>query len=169
MIVLYPYTTTPTGFVTLYINTRDYDSKAVLTNVNLQIKNLVTLAVTGESTGSTDSVTTVVTNATNYQITGSKSGYLSKTININSGETSSKTVVVELSKATVTPAITSTIPPGGITPVVTPDPAGAPGDAGYSNAKGQEIMDYLASHGMELVSICFVVTILGLLKMVSKK
>ena len=169
VIVLYPYTTTPTGFVTLYINTRDYDSKAVLTNVNLQIKNLVTLAVTGESTGSTDSVTTVVTNATNYQITGSKSGYLSKTININSGETSSKTVVVELSKATVTPAITSTIPPGGITPVVTPDPAGAPGDAGYSNAKGQEIMDYLASHGMELVSICFVVTILGLLKMVSKK
>ena len=116
-----------------------------------------------------DSVTTVVTNATNYQITGSKSGYLSKTININSGEGPSKTVVVELSKATVTTVPTSTIPPGGVTPAVTPDPAGAPGDAGYSNAKGQEIMDYLASHGMELVSICFVVTILGLLKMVSKK
>ena len=169
VLVLYPYVSTPSGFVTLYINTRNYDTKAVLTGVGIQLKNLVTGAITGESTGSTDSVSTVVTNATNYQITGSKSGYISKTIIINSGEALSKTVVLELSKATVTPAITSTIPPGGVTPVVTLDPAGAPGDAGYSNAKGQEIMDYLASHGMELVSICFVVTILGLLKMVSKK
>jgi hypothetical protein len=163
VIVLYPYTTTPAGFVTLYINTRNYDTKAVLTGVNLQIKNLVTGAITGESTGSTDSVSTVVTNATNYQITGSKSGYLSKTININSGEASSKTVVVELSKATVTTAPTSTIPPGGVTPVITQDPNDPSLHGGDTSLKAGEMMTWLAMHGMDLVQLCFLVTVFALL------
>jgi hypothetical protein len=163
VLVLYPYTTTPAGFVTLYINTRNYDSKAVLTGVNLQIKNLVTGATTGESTGLTDSVTTVVTNATNYQITGSKSGYLSKTININSGEGPSKTVVLELSKATVTTAPTSTIPPGGVTPVVTVDPSDPSLHGGDTSMKAQEMMNWLAMNGMMLVQLCFLITIFALL------
>jgi hypothetical protein len=163
VLVLYPYVTTPSGFVTLYINTRNYDTKAVLTGVNLQIKNLVTGAITGESTGSTDSVSTVVTNATNYQITGSKSGYLSKTININSGEASSKTVVVELSKATVTTAPTSTIPPGGVTPVITQDPNDPSLHGGDTSLKAGEMMNWLAMNGMNLVQLCFLVTVLALL------
>jgi hypothetical protein len=163
VLVLYPYTTTPSGFVTLYINTRNYDTKAVLTGVSLQIKNLVTGATTGESTGSTDSVTTVVTNATNYQITGSKSGYLSKTININSGEGPSKTVVVELSRSTVTTVPTSTIPPGGVTPVVTQDPNDPSLHGGDTSMKAQEMMNWLAMHGMDLVQLCFLVTIFALL------
>jgi hypothetical protein len=163
VLVLYPYVTTPSGFVTLYINTRNYDTKAVLTGVNLQIKNLVTGAITGESTGSTDSVSTVVTNATNYQITGSKSGYLSKTININSGEASSKTVVVELSKATVTTAPTSTIPPGGVTPVITQDPNDPSLHGGDTSLKAGEMMNWIAMNGMTLVQLCFLVTVLALL------
>jgi hypothetical protein len=163
VLVLYPYTTTPAGFVTLYINTRNYDGKAVLTGVNLQIKNLVTGAITGESTGSTDSVSTVVTNATNYQITGSKSGYLSKTLVVNSGEGPSKTVVVELSKATVTTAPTSTIPPGGVTPVITVDPSDPSLHGGDTSLKAQEMMNWLAMNGMMLVQLCFLVTVFALL------
>ena len=163
VLVLYPYVTTPSGFVTLYINTRNYDTKAVLAGVILQIKNLVTGAITVESTGSTDSVSTVVTNATNYQITGSKSGYLSKTININSGEASSKTVVVELSKATVTTAPTSTIPPGGVTPVITQDPNDPSLHGGDTSLKAGEMMTWLAMNGMSLVQLCFLVTIMALL------
>ena len=162
VLVLYPYVTTPSGFVTLYINTRNYDTKAVLTGVNLQIKNLVTGAITGESTGSTDSVSTVVTNATNYQITGSKSGYISKTININSGEASSKTVVVELSKATVTTAPTSTIPPGGVTPVVTVDPR-------TPNQKDADMMNQIRDAGPGLIGLAIVATIFGLIKLMTKK
>ena len=162
VLVLYPYVTTPSGFVTLYINTRNYDTKAVLTGVNLQIKNLVTGAITGESTGSTDSVSTVVTNATNYQITGSKSGYLSKTININSGEASSKTVVVELSKATVTTAPTSTIPPGGVTPVVTVDPR-------TTIQKDADMMNQIRDAGPGLIGLAIVATIFGLIKLMTKK
>jgi hypothetical protein len=162
VIVLYPYTTTPAGFVTLYINTRDYDSKAVLTNVNLQIKNLVTGAVTGESTGSTDSVATVVTNATNYQITGSKSGYLSKTININSGEAASKTVVLELSRATASPTPTPTIS-GQPTAVPTQDENDPILHDGDTSLKAQEMMNWLAMNGMMLVQLCFLVTIFALL------
>jgi len=161
VLVLYPYVTTPSGFVTLYINTRNYDTKAVLTGVNLQIKNLVTGAITGESTGSTDSVSTVVTNATNYQITGSKSGYLSKTININSGEASSKTVVVELSKATVTPVPTATTGPGGTTPVYV-DPNDPSLHRGDTSLKAQEMMNWIAMNGMTLVQLCFLVTVLAL-------
>jgi len=162
VLVLYPYVTTPSGFVTLYINTRNYDTKAVLTGVNLQIKNLVTGAITGGSTGSTDSVSTVVTNATNYQITGSKSGYLSKTININSGEASSKTVVVELSKATVTTIPTATPGPGGTTPVYV-DPNDPSLHGGDTSLKAGEMMTWLAMHGMDLVQLCFLVTIFALL------
>jgi len=163
VLVLYPYVTTPSGLVTLYINTRNYDTKAVLTGVNLQIKNLVTGAITGESTGSTDSVSTVVTNATNYQITGSKSGYLSKTININSGEGPSKIVILELSKATVTVVPTSTIPSGGVTPVITQDPNDPSLHGGDTSLKAQEMMNWLAMNGMDLVQLCFLVTVLALL------
>jgi hypothetical protein len=163
VLVLYPYVSTPSGYVTLYINTRNYDTKAVLTGVNLQIKNLVTGATTGESTGSTDSASTVVTNATNYQITGSKAGYLSKTVVINSGEAASKTVVLELSKATVTTAPTSTIPPGGVTPVITVDPSDPSLHGGDTSLKAQEMMNWLAMNGMMLVQLCFLVTVFALL------
>jgi hypothetical protein len=163
VLVLYPYVSTPSGYVTLYINTRNYDTKAVLTGVNLQIKNLVTGATTGESTGSTDSASTVVTNATNYQITGSKAGYLSKTVVINSGEAASKTVVLELSKATVTTAPTSTIPPGGVTPVITVDPSDPSLHGGDTSMKAQEMMNWLAMNGMMLVQLCFLVTVFALL------
>ena len=172
VIVLYPYTTTPAGFVTLYINTRNYDTKAVLTGVNLQIKNLVTGATTGESTGSTDSVTTVVTNATNYQITGSKSGYLSKTININSGEASSKTVVVELSRSTVTPTVTATIIPGETTVRPTYSPGCDPSsyDAGAcSSGKDLAMMDQVRDAGPMLIGLAILATVFGLLKLIAKK
>ena len=163
VIVLYPYTTTPAGFVTLYINTRDYDSKAVLVGVGLQIEDLTTHSVYSYNTGTMDSIWTIVTNATDHRITGSKSGYLSKTIVINSGEASSKTVVVELSKATVTPVPTSTIPPGGVTPVITQDPNDPALHGGDTTMKAQEMMNWLATNGMSLVQLCFLVTILALL------
>ena len=172
VLVLYPYVSTPSGFVTLYINTRNYDTKAVLTGVNLQIKNLVTGATTGESTGSMDSVTTVVTNATNYQITGSKLGYLSKTININSGEGPSKTVVVELSRVTVTPTVTGTPLPGEITA----RPSYAPGcdPAAYDAAvctrgKDSDMMNQIRDAGPGLIGLAIIATAIGLIKLMSKR
>ena len=172
VLVLYPYVSTPSGFVTLYINTRNYDTKAVLTGVNLQIKNLVTGATTGESTGSTDSVSTVVTNATNYQITGSKSGYISKTININSGEASSKTVVIELSKATVTPTVTGTPLPGEITarPTYAPgcDPA-AYDAAVCTRGKDSDMMNQIRDAGPGLIALAIIATVVGLIKLMSKR
>ena len=172
VLVLYPYVTTPSGFVTLYINTRNYDTKAVLTGVNLQIKNLVTGATTGESTGSTDSVSTVVTNATNYQITGSKSGYISKTININSGEASSKTVVIELSKSTVTPTVTGTPLPGEITarPTYAPGCDPAAYDAAVCNrSKDSDMMNQIRDAGPGLIALAIIATVVGLIKLMSKR
>jgi hypothetical protein len=162
VLVLYPYVSTPSGYVTLYINTRNYDTKAVLTGVNLQIKNLVTGAITGESTGSTDSASTVVTNATNYQITGSKAGYLSKTVVINSGEAASKTVVLELSRATASPTPTPTLS-GQPTAVPTQDENDPILHDGDTSLKAQEMMNWLAMNGMMLVQLCFLVTIFALL------
>jgi hypothetical protein len=162
VLVLYPYVSTPSGYVTLYINTRNYDTKAVLTGVNLQIKNLVTGATTGESTGSTDSASTVVTNATNYQITGSKAGYLSKTVVINSGEAASKTVVLELSRATASPTPTPTLS-GQPTAVPTQDENDPILHDGDTSLKAQEMMNWLAMNGMMLVQLCFLVTIFALL------
>jgi len=172
VLVLYPYVTTPSGFVTLYINARNYDTKAVLTGVDLQIKNLVTGVTTGESTGSTDSVSTVVTNATNYQITGGKSGYISKTININSGEASSKTVVIELSKSTVTPTVTGTPLPGEITarPTYAPgcDPA-AYDAAVCTRGKDSDMMNQIRDAGPGLIALAIIATVVGLIKLMSKR
>jgi hypothetical protein len=166
VLVLFPYTTTPAGYVTLYINARNYDTKAVLTGVGIQIEDLTTHASYSYDTGTTDSIWSIVTNATNYKITGSKSGYISKSTVINSGEDPSMTVVIELSRATVTTAPTSTIPPGGVTTAVTVAPgknADGTYQAGYTNMQGQEMMNWLAENGMALVQLCFLVTVFALL------
>jgi hypothetical protein len=166
VLVLFPYTTTLPGGVTLYINARNYDTKAVLTGVGIQIEDLTTHEAYSYNTGTSDNIWSIVTNATNYKITGSKSGYISKSMVINSGEDPSKTVVIELSRATVTTVPTNTIPPGGVTTAITVAPGKNPDgsyQSGYTNMQGQEMMNWLAENGMALVQLCFLVTIFALL------
>jgi len=114
-----------------------------------------------------------VRNNTVVYLTAYKAGYTTLTAAVNTGTGSGGDAKVihwfKLSKGaiTVVPSMT-TLPGGGypttqrtIDPAGTPDPAG--GSSAYSSAKGQQMMDYLAMNGMDLVQLCFLVTVLGLL------
>ena len=72
-------------------------------------------------------------------------------------------MILELSKATVTAAPTSTIPPGGVTPVITQDPNDPSLRGGDTSLKAQEMMNWIAMNGMTLVQLCFLVTVLALM------
>lgn len=116
----------------------------------------------GGNTGTTGTEVFVVPNQTVCTVTASKAGYYGANTIVNSGTGTSATATVLLSKMTVTTVPTSTIPPGGVTPVITADP-NDPDITGNTNAKGQEMMNWLAMNGMDLVQLCFLVTVLGLL------
>lgn len=111
----------------------------------------------------------VVPNKTNIHYTASKVNYQTVSQVTYSGTGSGGDAAVQatvmLSRLTVTPTITATTGPGGTVPptVATQDPAGKPGDPGYSNNKGQQMMDLLALFGPDLVLLCILVTIMGLM------
>jgi hypothetical protein len=161
VLVLFPYTTTTPGSVMLYINARNYDTKAVLTGVGIQIEDLTTHYTTQYNTGTSDNIWSIVTNATNYKITGSKSGYISKSTVINSGEDPSMTVVIELSRATVTPTITGTVLPGETTvrPTV---------DSRTVNEKDADMMGQIRDAGPNLIDLAILATIFGLVGLIGK-
>jgi hypothetical protein len=68
-----------------------------------------------------------------------------------------------LSKLTVTPTITATPLPGEVTPRPTTDPNDPSLHGGDTSLKAQEMMNWLAMNGMDLVQLCFLVTVLALL------
>lgn len=155
------------GMVNLRILTNDIESGYALPQALIQVRDSATGITYSETSPTSGTAIFEVTNATMQYITVSKYGYVTKTVTFETSDFGPDTKRVELERATVTTGPTSTIPVGGVTTAVTVDPAGTPdpagGASGYSNAKGQQMMDYLATHGMDLVELCFLVTILGLM------
>jgi hypothetical protein len=156
-----------TGKVNLFVIVNDYESSNAITGAAVSIRDSATGITTSHTTGHSGTVQTTATNATMMYITVSKYGYDTRTVPFETSDFGPDTKRVELFKSVVTTVPTATIPPGGVTTAVTVDPAGTPdpagGASGYSTAKGQQMMDYLAMNGMDLVQLCVMVTILGLL------
>jgi len=177
-ILMFPdnqYKNVTAGWVTLYVHVIDADN----THINIPgasvfggdqnygiLQNSTPFGITTNSAGI---ASVIVQNQSNIYLTVSKAGYSTRTQVVYSGTGSggnaSVTATVLLPKATVSPTVTLTAGPGGTVPVTadpagTPDPSGKPN--GYSNAKGQQMLDWLAENGMSLVQLCFVVTIMAL-------
>lgn len=161
-VVLFPYESAAgDGQTSLYVEVKDASTHSFIPYAVVQA------SVTGgstytQSTGAGGIATFLVPNQTVVRLAASADGYEGGTSIINSGTGTSYTTSIDLSRRIVTITPTSTIPPGGVTPVITVDP-NDPSVTGSTAAKGQEMLNWLAMHGMDLVQLCFLVTILGLL------
>ena len=155
------------GKVWVYTIVNDIDTGNPLSNAYVQISG-TGQATRGCYTNSAGQCSLEWANLSTAYITASKSGYVSATEIHTTSADGPDNVRIELRKSTVTATPTSTVPPGGVTTAQTVDPLGTPDEngnypSGYSNAKGAQMMGWLAANGMSLVQLCFFVTILALL------
>lgn len=162
-LTLFPYESGASpGNVSLYVEVKEADTGHYIPYANVQIVLSNGNSYAG-STANAGSKVFLVPNNTIVRATGTAPGYLPATVIANSGEAGSMTMTINLLRQTVTTRPTSTVPPGGVTPAVTVDPNDPALHGGDTSLKGQEMMIWLANHGMDLVQLCFFVTILALL------
>lgn len=150
------------GYVWLYVIINDLHTGAPLPNAQVQVSSTGETTQT-RTTGYNGQAIFQVTNNSVWHISASLAGYQGQSEVVTTSSAGPDVVRIELYRATVTTVPTGTVLPGELTPRPTQDPAGNPGTPGYTNAKGQEMMDWLAQNGMDLVQLCFMVTVLALL------
>ncbi len=149
------------GNVNLYVTA--YGSDQVAPMPGVQITAVISGgATTAEVTGSNGVSTFVLPNSTLIYVSGSKAGYQKVTSTITLTNVTDQYLNLALQKATVTTAPTQTIVPGELTTRPTVDP-NDPAITGNTNAKAQEMMNWLAMNGMDLVQLAFLVTVLAFL------
>ncbi|MCJ7697475.1 MAG: hypothetical protein MUO73_03995, partial [Thermoplasmata archaeon] len=164
-LVMWPdYIPTPSsGNVTLYALVYDQQtgSPLYLSTVRVDGNTINTIL---KNTGPEGQAMFTIKNDTSIHVTASKTGYSTITKVITTSHLGPDTVMISLPRSTITGTPTATPTPLWMTtaPTVGPGPGGtyAPG---YTNNQGQKMMDFLATNGMGLVELCFMVTILALL------
>ena len=161
-VTLFPFESLASaGNTSLYVQVKDAQTKYFIPYAVVQAK--VTGGATySQSTANAGSAVFIVPNNTIIKLSASAAGYSSGSATINSGTGNVTITTIELYKGYVTATPTTTIPPGGITPAVTPDPHD-PAITGSTTAKGQDMLNWLAMNGMGLVQLCFFITICALL------
>lgn len=170
------FTNASEGYISLYIHVKDYDTlvgipDAHITGGGQNYGVMVNSSAFGLTTNAAGIASIQVRNNTNIYLTVSKNGYSPATqvvaTGTGSGGTASKSVTILLGKGTVTVAPTATTYPGqpGVFPttVTTIDPNDPALNDGDTSLKAQEMMNWLAMNGMDLVQLCFLVTVMALL------
>jgi hypothetical protein len=162
IILMYPISSPPPdGSVNLFVSTMDGNNNV--------LRDVTVVAIWSGyqhvgSSGSYGTAQWIVPNNTQVHLTATKTGYDGADEIINTGPGPSYSTILYLDQVGTTP-IPTTSPGATITtinPYGTPGPSGTM-PAGYTNNQGQRMLDFLATHGMELVELCFMVTVLALL------
>jgi PKD repeat protein len=164
---MYPVSSPPpAGYVNLFVTTMDNNGNVVR---DASINALWNSIQHSSSSGTYGTAQYVVPNNTQVRLSASKTGYsgTTETINVGEGPSYAWTLYLAAQTVTSTPTTTYTTGPGGTVPT-TVGPYGTPGPSGtmasgYTNTQGQRMLDFLATNGMGLVELCFMVTILALL------
>jgi hypothetical protein len=151
-----------TGNVNLQIIVSGSPSGMAVPDVTLAIAQ-PSGAVEGGRTGETGTYVAVVPNTSLIRVTASKSGYSTVTSTITTSAAGPDTLRITLSRLSVIPTITATPLPGEVTVRPTTDPNDPSLHGGDTSLKAQEMMNWLAMNGMDLVQLCFLVTVLALL------
>lgn len=149
-----------TGNVNLYVTAYDADTYDLIRSASVQIR-LPTGAVTGGNTGQSGTAVFVVPNSTVINVAATKAGYTGSNTVVNSGTGTTASASVTLKKITITPTPTTTIPAGGVTPVITLDPRTA-------SEKDRDMMNKVRDNGPLLIDLAIIATILGLLGLMTK-
>ncbi len=154
--------TAPSGYVKLYILTEDSET-AEPVDAMVEVRDSKEGYTEITRTRTDGEVEVTMSNLTLIYVTATASGYVKSAETIMTTDFGPDTLRISMHKATIATTPIPTPTPPGWTPAVTPDPAGKPGDKGYSNAKGQEMLDWMAQNGMAIVQVCFLVTFGALL------
>jgi PKD repeat protein len=153
------------GNVVLYIIVNDYDTGAPIPSAQVVVSSSGETTQT-KLTGISGQASFEVTNSSLWHITASRSGYQTMTDVVQTSAFGPDVDRIELLKLTVNPTVTGTTLPGELTVRPTVDPRLNPDGSypsNYGNLKGQDMMNWLATNGMDLVQLCFMVTVLALL------
>ncbi len=150
------------GYLYLKVIVADLDTKEFVEGATVSIRDSTGLTQV-DTVPYTGNVEFEVPNSSMVYVSASKNGYVttSKTYTMSAFGLVQDVVRIEMSKKYVTATQTPVANRTTVDPAGTPDPSG--GSSAYSAAKGQNMMDYLAANGMDLVQLCFLVTILGLM------
>ncbi len=150
------------GYLYLKVVVADLDTKEYLEGATVSIRDSTGLTQV-DTVPYTGNVEFEVPNSSLVYVSASKNGYVttSKTYTMSAFGLVQDVVRIEMSKKYVTATQTPVANQTTVDPAGTPDPSG--GSSAYSAAKGQNMMDYLASNGMDIVQLCVLVTMLALL------
>lgn len=143
-----------TGKVHLYVIVNDYDTGLPINGATVQISGSGEYSQSS-TTGRAGSVQFEFANSSTVYVSASKAGYVPGSKAGSTTAAGPDTIRIELRKEVVTTVPTSTIPPGGVTPVVTLD-------ARTSREKDMAMMDKIRNFGPALIDICLLMTVIYL-------
>jgi len=165
-LTMLPYAESPgTGNTNLYVTAIENINHVPVPSARVDISWVGNPTLTAYTNSAGTQVFTLPNN-TVVKVTVTKEGWLGNVVSINTGPDETESVSIGIDRAYVTPTVTRTPLPGETTvrptlrPGENPDGTKQPG---YANAQGQEMLNYLATNGMTLVELCFMVTVLALL------
>ena len=161
------------GHVWLYVLANDYDTGAAISSAQVIVSGTGETSQT-KTTSIAGQAVFEWANASAIYVTVSKSGYSSVSKVGATSDYGPDTVRVELHKTIFTPTATLTPGPGGITPSTTYAPYCNPNAADYDESKCSTIkdtamMNQVRDAGPILISLAILATIMGLLKLMTKK
>ena len=154
--------TPATGKVNLIILVTDETTGQTISGATVTAR-LTTSATWGGVTGSAGTSIFEVPNMTYVIGTASKPGYESRTAAITTTAFGPDTLRIAIPSSRVTVTATATPLPGQLTVAPTIDANDPSRNGGDTSLKAQEMMNWLAMNGMDLVQLCFLVTVLALL------
>jgi len=143
-----------TGKVHLYVIVNDYDTGLPVNGATVQVSGSGAYSQTS-TTGRAGSVQFEWTNSSTVYVSASKAGYVPASRSGSTTAAGPDTIRIEIRKETVTTVPTSTIPPGGVTPVVTVD-------SRSSREKDMAMMDKIRNFAPSLIDICLLMTVIYL-------
>lgn len=166
-IILWPtnaFPTPSTGNVTLVVLVNDKVTALPLSSASVSVTIPTGWTYSGV-TGSTGQAVFTVPNSSSSYVTASKSGYNTQTEIITTSAFGPDSLRIELPRLVIAPTKTMTPGPGGTVPVTVAPGQNPDGSykSGYTALEGQNMLNWLAANGMQLVQLCFFVTILALL------
>lgn len=148
------------GKVRLYVLVNDYQTGLPINGANVQVSGSGQTTVSS-TTGKSGDISLEWVNLSTAYVTASKNGYTTGSRTVTTSASGPDTVRIELYRAMVTTAPTSTIPPGGVTPAVTVDPRS-------STQKDSDMMEQIRTAGPQLISLAIAATCFGLLGLIMK-
>jgi hypothetical protein len=161
-----PYAPSPgAGNTNLYVTVLENANHVPVDSARVDIMFVGNATLTAYTNNAGTQVFTLP-NMTDVRVVVTKPGWQGNVVSLNTGPYETASVSIGMDRGYVTPTVTRTPLPGEVTarPTLRPGQnADGTYSSNYANLQGQDMMNWLATNGMQLVQLCFLITILALL------